>query len=126
VLMKNRKRERGRRGFIYACMLVGEWGPGTHIAASAYPLFFPNLPEKRHHCAVSRFLDRAVGRRRKTERSHRLFICLFFRDVQGRNMVCRTDTFLEVSLVVWSDGEQRQRRSGLIYTDRVCMVVKGN
>jgi hypothetical protein len=41
-------------------------------------------------------------------------------------MVCRTDTFLEVSLVVWSDGEQRQRRSGLIYTDRVCMVVKGN
>jgi hypothetical protein len=41
-------------------------------------------------------------------------------------MVCRTDTFLEVSLVVWSDGEQRQRGSGLIYTDRVCMVVKGN
>jgi hypothetical protein len=27
---------------------------------------------------------------------------------------------------VWSDGEQRQRGSGLIYTDRVCMVVKGN
>jgi hypothetical protein len=125
LIKRKRERERGTRGFIYASMSIGGWGPGTHIAASAYPLFFSNLPEKRHHCVVSRFLDRPKGKAEDRKKSWAVHLFVI-REVQGRNMVCRTDTFLEVSLVVWSDGEQRQRGSGLIYTDRVCMVVKGN
>jgi hypothetical protein len=75
VLMEDRSWE--ERVFIYASMLVEGWGPGTHIAAPAYSMFFPISPEKQHHCVVSKFLDRAVERK-EAGKSHAMFSCSFF------------------------------------------------